>query len=226
MWGLESRSRTSRSRSRLLWRSLGLGLVSKFEPGLGLGGYGLDYITVNYQQLRLRLSHLSVLVEQNSLLKSFVRIIFYTSAFRNVFASHKLPNVHFCEHFLQISHNLRTINAQINISGEQLRKLDTRAKLFHCILTRLSDNLRTEIRTPRRRKNWADELPNSPRWIQCCTNTTCTKLWERSHIASSDRGERGFDAGPSPAGGQWCPVPPFKICAPHFTFGPLFTAYI
>ena len=42
MWGLESRSRTSRSRSRLLWQSLGL--VSKFEPGLGLGGYGLDYI--------------------------------------------------------------------------------------------------------------------------------------------------------------------------------------
>jgi len=41
--GLESRSRTSRSRSRLLWKSLGL--VSKFEPGLGLGGYGLDYIT-------------------------------------------------------------------------------------------------------------------------------------------------------------------------------------
>ena len=45
MWGLESRSRTSRSRSRILWQSLGLGLVSKFEPGLGLGGYGLDYIT-------------------------------------------------------------------------------------------------------------------------------------------------------------------------------------
>ena len=41
MWGLESRSRTSRS--RLLWQSLGL--VSKFEPGLGFGGYGLDYIT-------------------------------------------------------------------------------------------------------------------------------------------------------------------------------------
>jgi len=51
-WGLDSRSRsrTSRSRSpsRLLWQSLGL--VSKFEPGLGLGlgGYGLDYITVHY----------------------------------------------------------------------------------------------------------------------------------------------------------------------------------
>jgi len=49
MWGLESRSRTSRSRS-------GLGFYdkvsvssrnSKFEPGLGLGGYGLDYITAS-----------------------------------------------------------------------------------------------------------------------------------------------------------------------------------
>jgi len=50
MWGLESRSRTSKSRSRLLWKSVGLGLVSKFEPGisLGLGGYGLDYITDAY----------------------------------------------------------------------------------------------------------------------------------------------------------------------------------
>ena len=49
MWGLESRSpsRTSRSRSQVLWHSLGLGLVSKFEPGLGLGGYGLDYITAS-----------------------------------------------------------------------------------------------------------------------------------------------------------------------------------
>jgi len=46
MRGLETRSRTSRSRSqsRLLWQSLGL--VSKSEPDLGLGGYGLDYVTV------------------------------------------------------------------------------------------------------------------------------------------------------------------------------------
>ena len=43
---VRSRSRTSRSRSRLLWQSLGL--VSKSEPGLGLGGYGLDYITAGY----------------------------------------------------------------------------------------------------------------------------------------------------------------------------------
>jgi len=87
----------------------------------------------NYQQLRLRLSHLSVLDEQNSLLKSFVGIVFYTSAIRNAFASHKLPNIHLCEHFLQISHNFRTINAQINISGEKPRKLDTLANMFHCI---------------------------------------------------------------------------------------------
>jgi len=26
--------------------------------------------------------------------------------------------------------------------------------------------------------------------------------------------------GPLPAGGQWCPGPPFEISAPHFTFGP------
>jgi len=33
----------TKSRSRLLWQCLSL--VSKFEPGLGLGGRGLDYIT-------------------------------------------------------------------------------------------------------------------------------------------------------------------------------------
>jgi len=76
--------------------------------------------------MRLRLSHFSVLGELNSLLTSFVRIVFYTSAIRNAFAFHKLPNIHFCEHSLQISHNLRTINAQINIRGKKTRKLDTR----------------------------------------------------------------------------------------------------
>jgi len=46
---LKSLCRTSslESRSRSFWWSLGLGLVSKFLPGLGLGleGYGLDCIT-------------------------------------------------------------------------------------------------------------------------------------------------------------------------------------
>ena len=40
---VRSRSRTSRSRSWLLWQNLSL--VSKYEPGLSLRGYGLDYIT-------------------------------------------------------------------------------------------------------------------------------------------------------------------------------------
>ena len=90
---------------------------------------------LNHQQLRLRLFHLSGLVEENSLVESFVRIVFYTSAIRNAFASHKQRDIHFCEHFVQIGHDSRTINAQINFSGEKIRKLDTLAKLFHCILT-------------------------------------------------------------------------------------------
>jgi len=53
----------------------------------------------------------------------------------------------FFEHLLQVSHNLRIINGQNNMSGEKTRKLDTVAKLFHavsstiCTLTRISDNL-------------------------------------------------------------------------------------
>ena len=40
-----------------------------------------------------------------TLLKSFVGIVFYTSPIRNAFSIHKLPNIHFWEHFLQINHN-------------------------------------------------------------------------------------------------------------------------
>ena len=83
----------------------------------------LSEMDMNYQQLCLRLSHFSVLVGQNSLLKSFVWIVFCIWAIRNAFAFHKLPNIHFCEHFLQISHNLRTINAQINIRGKNNTKV-------------------------------------------------------------------------------------------------------
>ena len=43
MWGLESRSRTSRSRPRLLWKSLGLEVWDRSRSRLG--SYGLDYIT-------------------------------------------------------------------------------------------------------------------------------------------------------------------------------------
>jgi len=50
MWGLESRSRTSRSRSRLLWKSLGLGLEVWDRSRSRLGGDGLDYITGIYKE--------------------------------------------------------------------------------------------------------------------------------------------------------------------------------
>jgi len=43
--------------------------------------------------------------------QSFVWNVFYTSAIRNAFSIfHKLSNIHFFEHFLEISHNLRITN--------------------------------------------------------------------------------------------------------------------
>ena len=113
-------------------------------------------MNLDYQQLRLRLSHLSVLVEQNSHLKSFVRIVFYTSAIRNAFAFNKLPNIHFCEHFLQIIHNLRIIKAQININGEKQEVRHSRKTVSLYLNTTIGEL--TKIRKPGRRKNWADEL--------------------------------------------------------------------
>ena len=61
---------------------------------------------------------------------------FYTSAIRNAFSFHKLPNVHFFEHYLQISHNLKTINRQNSMSGEKTRKLHTIAKRFQAMRSR------------------------------------------------------------------------------------------
>ena len=55
-----------------------------------------------------------MLVSLNS--QSFVGNVFYTSAIRYAFSFHKLPNIHFFEHFLQISHYLRIINGQNNVS--------------------------------------------------------------------------------------------------------------
>ena len=50
--------------------------------------------------------------------------------YQNGFSFHKLPNIRFSEYFLQLSHNLRTINDKVNITGEKSRKLDTLTKLF------------------------------------------------------------------------------------------------
>jgi len=48
-------------------------------------------------------------------------MFFYTSAIIND-SFHKLPKTHFFEHFLQISHNLRVVNGQNNLSGEEKAK--------------------------------------------------------------------------------------------------------
>jgi len=42
--------------------------------------------------------------------QSFVWNAFYTSAIRMLFLFYKLPDIHFSEHYLQISHNLKTIS--------------------------------------------------------------------------------------------------------------------
>jgi len=83
----------------------------------------------------------------------FCPIFFYNSAIiRNTLSFHKLPNIHFCQHFLQISHNLRTINDHINISGEKNKEVEHSRKTVSSneketyILTRLSDNLTTVLK--------------------------------------------------------------------------------
>ena len=50
------------------------------------------------------------------------------------------------------------------------------------------------------------------------------QLFPREWIFEISR--KAFETGPSPAGGQVVPGPPFEICGPHFTFGPLVAAYI
>jgi len=51
--------------------------------------------------------------------QSFVWNVFYTSAIKNAFSFHKLPNIHFFEPLLQISRGLRIINGQENMSYEK-----------------------------------------------------------------------------------------------------------
>jgi len=57
-------------------------------------------------------------------------------------------------------------------------------------------------------------------WCQCsCTSVywnknqwTTKPNWFRWAFFTSVRGWSLFTSGPSPAGGQWCPAPPFEIC--------------
>ena len=68
--------------------------------------------------------------------QSFVWNLFCTSAIRNAFSFHKLPNIHFFKHFLQISHDFIIINDQNNTNGEK----------------------KQESKTLRLKTNWANEL--------------------------------------------------------------------
>ena len=65
--------------------------------------------------------------------QSFVWNVFCTSAMRNAFSFHKLPNIHFCERFLQISHILRQ---RPEHERWKPRKLDTLAKVFQAMWSR------------------------------------------------------------------------------------------
>ena len=95
-------------------------------------------LTMQYKRTftkRFTLSTPLVCIGLTSIL-SFVWNGFYTSAIRNAFSFHKPPKIHFIEHFLQISHNVRIINDQNNMSGEKTRKLGTLAKLFQAVRSR------------------------------------------------------------------------------------------
>jgi len=59
----------------------------------------------------------------NLISQYFVSNVFNTSAIRNAYSFHQLSNIHFFEHFLQLSHNLRTINGQNNIMGGKNKKI-------------------------------------------------------------------------------------------------------
>jgi len=82
---------------------------------------------------------------------------------RNAFSFHKLLNIHFFEHFLQISHNLRIFNYQNNVWGQKTKKL-TLAQLFHAMRSRpvgwhdYRTTHSTYVRTPHRTKKRANEL--------------------------------------------------------------------
>jgi len=67
--------------------------------------------------------------------QSLVYSVFHTSPIRNALSYHRLPNIHFIKHFLQIRHNLRIINDQINTSGEKQERntLSQVATLFQAM---------------------------------------------------------------------------------------------
>jgi len=80
------------------------------------------------------LPHYSVLIE--SQFSIFCLKCFLHFGYQKRFSFYKLPNSHFFEHFLRISHNLRIINGQNSMSAGKTGKLDTLAKLFQAMRNR------------------------------------------------------------------------------------------
>jgi len=62
-------------------------------------------------------THLSVLVKPQFSVICLKRFLHF--GYQKCLSFHELLNIHFFEHFLQISHNLRIIKVQNNMSGEK-----------------------------------------------------------------------------------------------------------
>jgi len=91
---------------------------------------------LNSQQLRLRFSHFSLSSLNRTHFWNLLSELFFTLRLSEILFLLWSAWYLFCEHFPQISKNLRTINDQINISGEKPSRLDIFAKLFQTMRTK------------------------------------------------------------------------------------------
>jgi len=125
--------------------------------------------------------------------QSFAWNVFYNSAIWNAFSFHKLPNIRFFEHFLQISHNLRIINSQNNMTGEETRNLTLFQNCFKQwqVERNVDKTIRqiTKVRTPRRLKTLS-------RWI---TKTLHSKIIAlQVALVLTKKSELNLNAGAQP----------------------------
>jgi len=100
----------------------------------------------------------------------FVWNVFYNSAIRNAFSFHKLPNIHFFKHFLQISRILRIINQrpEQHERRKKNKKLTLSQNCFKPwkVERNVDKTIRqiTTVGTPRRRKalsRWITKILHS-----------------------------------------------------------------
>jgi len=109
---------------------------------------------LNYQQLTFAVLSF-VCADWTELTSEILSELFSTlSLSEMLFLFINCLNIHFCEHFLQIRHNLRTINHQINIAVQNLHTLARKFEQWEIDLY-----LNTTIgQIKNLRKNWADEF--------------------------------------------------------------------